>query len=169
MARAGMWGKARARGARVGRTYPATKARSSVRDPLLACGRAVPLSAASDGVREAASAAARLVCGFAPRADELLLLLTDDTPPAFASAAPKEGSWVSRVRLADEGVLFQRPAGWTQEGRPSYTEPSALVPYNTGFPDAAPQFGTVRASARGAPRLLRERARCASPSRRGAV
>ena len=91
---------------------------------------------------------------FAPRADELLLLLIDDTPPAFASAAPKEGSWVSRVRLADEGVLFQRPAGWTQEGRPSYTEPSALVPYNTGFPDAAPQFGTVRASARGAPRLL---------------
>ena len=85
---------------------------------------------------------------FTPRADEVLLLLIYDTPPAFAPTAPKEGSWVSRVRLADEGVLFQRPAGWTQEGRPSYNEPSALVPYNSGFPDAAQQFGTVRARAR---------------------
>ena len=91
---------------------------------------------------------------FTPRADELLLLLVDDTPPAFAPSAPKEGSWVSRVRLAGEGVMFQRPAGWTQESRPSYSDPSAHVPYNTGFPDAAPQFGTVRAKrARFAPRL----------------
>ena len=83
---------------------------------------------------------------FTPRADELLLLLVDDTPPAFA---PKDGSssWPSRVRVDDEGVLFQRPAGWTQEGRPAYTEPSALVPYNAGFPDAAPQLGSVRARA----------------------
>ena len=92
---------------------------------------------------------------FTPRTDELLLLLVDDTPPAFA---PKDGSssWPSRVRVDDEGVLFQRPAGWTQEGRPAYAEPSAHVPYNAGFPDAAPRFGSVRA--RGTVPYLRCRA-----------
>ena len=70
-------------------------------------------------------------------------MLLDNTPPAYVSL--KEGSWVSRVCLAEEGALYQRPVGWTHEDRaPPSTDPGVKVPYNTGIPDAVPPFGTVR-------------------------
>ena len=90
---------------------------------------------------------------FTPRADEMLLALFRDEAtckdrdvPASAAEAAQDGAWLSRMCVAEEDALLQRPAGWSSEHHcPDHDEPKAVVPFNVGFPDAAPQFGTVRA------------------------
>ena len=89
---------------------------------------------------------------FAPRADEVLLLLDSiGYVPSTAAAAAQEGTWVSRMCIAHEGILSQRPAGWTGADNPKPSEASAQLPYNIGFSSkSAPQLATVRAWARDA-------------------
>jgi hypothetical protein len=69
-------------------------------------------------------------------------------PTSAAEAAQQGGPWVSRVFVRAEGHFIQRPAGWTVDRPPGSNAPGAKLPYNKGFPNAAPQFGTVRHVAR---------------------
>lgn len=97
---------------------------------------------------------------FTPRAHELLLVLAPPLGPA-AAGAPNEATWASRARVAPEGALGQRPASWPRdEGPLPMSNPTTPVPYNKGFPDAPPPFGTVRAPR---PQLLRGPVNCPRP------
>ena len=83
---------------------------------------------------------------FTPRADEMLLaLLSAGKMPANPAEAAQDGEWVNRICIAHEGAVSQRPPGWTSEHIASRGVPGGAVPFNAGFPNAAPQFGSVRA------------------------
>ena len=82
---------------------------------------------------------------FAPRGDEVLLLLRCEGAPPTVAQAASDDAWVSRVCVATGGELFQKPPGWSSDrGAPRKT-PGARVPYNVGFPNNAAPFGKVRA------------------------
>ena len=93
---------------------------------------------------------------FAPRADEMLLKLDSiGYVPSTAAAAAQEGTWLSRMCIAHEGILPQRPAGWTDADGAKLWEANAQLPFNAGFSsNSAPQLASVRARARGAARRV---------------